>query len=66
MMHHAFWSSQYSCVTQHPDPELRDNIAKIQAFWQHQSFISEEGLHRPPVPGLKKVNDTLSNPGFMI
>ncbi|CDS12186.1 hypothetical protein LRAMOSA04381 [Lichtheimia ramosa] len=42
-------------IFSHPDPELRDNIAKIQAFWQHQSFISEEGLHRPPVPGLKKI-----------
>ncbi|KAJ8654243.1 hypothetical protein O0I10_010065 [Lichtheimia ornata] len=42
-------------IFSHPDPEMRDNIAQIQAFWQHQYLLSEEGLHRPPVPGARMV-----------
>lgn len=41
--------------TQHPDPEMKDNIAQIQAFWQHHFVLNEEGLHRPPVPGARMV-----------
>lgn len=57
MVNHAFGSHTYRSHTrtQHPDPEMRDNIAQIQAFWQHQYLLSEEGLHRPPVPGARMV-----------
>ncbi|KAI7885616.1 Mis6-domain-containing protein [Lichtheimia hyalospora FSU 10163] len=37
-------------IFSHPDPELKDQIAQIQAFWQRQVVMSEDGLHRPPVP----------------
>lgn len=47
-----YWSHTH---VQHPDPEIKDNIAQIQAFWQHQFVLNEEGLHRPPVPGARMV-----------